>query len=158
MRSMKRIVLFAVLALLAASCAHQKDVGIIRPEINLVQLQAPVDVGYATGPTQIQFEARIANRSAEPITLKRIEIQSVGGGSYVLRKEFFSYNETIAADHYTSVKFWVHGYGFATGRDRQPSSEPVNLRSVVYFDSPVGEFHSIVTRYIQQFPGDRGPR
>jgi len=154
---MKRIFVLPLL-LAALACAHQKDIGIIRPEINLVQLQAPVDVGYATGPTQIQFEVRVANRSSEPITLKRIEIQSVGSGSYALRKEFFSYNETIKPEQFTSVKFWAHGYAFATGRDRMPSSEPVNLRGVIYFESPVGNFQQIVTRYIQQFPGDGGPR
>jgi len=145
-------------ALLLAACGSSKDVAILKPEIQLLQLQAPVDVGYATGPTQIQFEARVANRSGEPITLRRIEIQSVGTGSYILRKENFSYNENIAPDHFASVKFWAHGYGFATDRGRTPSAEPVNLRSVFYFESPVGSFHQIVTRYIDQFPGNQGPR
>jgi hypothetical protein len=153
---MKRIIFLAAFVL--AACSSTKDVQILKPEINLLQLNAPVDVGYATGPTQIQFEARIANRSQEPITLKRIEIQSVGTGSYILRKEFFTYNEPIAPDHFASVKFWAHGYGFATDRGRTPSSEPVNLRSIMYFDSPVGSFHQIVTRYISQFPGEGGPR
>ena len=121
---MKRVIVLA--ALLLAACSSTKDVQILKPEINLLQLNAPVDVGYATGPTQIQFEARIANRSQEPITLKRIEIQSVGSGSYILRKEFFTYNESIAPEHFASVKFWAHGYGFATDRGRTPSSEPPN--------------------------------
>jgi len=153
---MKRIIILA--ALLLGACASSKDAQILKPEIQLLQLNAPVDVGYATGPTQIQFEAKIANRSGEPITLRRIEIQSVGTGSYVLRKESFSYHETISPEHFASVKFWAHGYGFATDRGRTPSAEPVNLRSIMYFDSPVGSFHQIVTRYISQFPGDRGPR
>jgi hypothetical protein len=154
---MKRILLTA--AFLAAGCAStQKDIAIIRPEIELLQLVAPVDVGYATGPTQIQFETRVANRSAEPITLRRIEISSVSNGSYALRRESFNYKETIAPDHFTSVKFWAHAYAFATGRDRQPSSEPVTVRAVVYFDSPVGSFQQIVTKYITQFPGQQGPR
>jgi hypothetical protein len=154
---MKRIMLFA--ALLLAACASSKNnATIIKPEIELVQLQAPVDVGYATGPTQIQFGVRVANRSAEPITLRRIEIQSVGSGSYQLRKEFFPYNEQIAPDGFTTVTFWAHGYGYATDRGRTPSAEPVNIRGIIYFDSPAGSFHQIVTRYINQFPGAPGPR
>ena len=153
-----RRILFSAALVLAAACASSNDVQILKPEIELLQLNAPVDVGYATGPTQIQFETRIANRSQEPITLKRIEIQSVGSGSYVLRKEFFTYNEPIAPQQAASVKFWAHGYGFATDRGRTPSSEPVNVRSILYFDSPAGSFHQIVTRYINQFPGDGGPR
>ena len=156
---MRRTIIFA--ALLAAACASSKNnnnASIIKPEIELVQLQAPVDVGYATGPTQIQFGVRIANRSAEPITLRRIEIQSVGTGSYELRKEFFPFNEKIAPDGFTTVTFWAHGYGFATDRGRTPSAEPVNVRSVLYFDSPAGNFHQIVSRFISQFPGAPGPR
>jgi len=144
--------------LLAACASSKKDAAILKPEIDLVQLQAPVDVGYATGPTQIQFGARIANRSAEPITLRRIEIQSIGSGSYILRKEFFPFNEKIAPDQFTTVTFWAHGYGIATDRGRTPSAEPVNVCSILYFDSPVGSFHQIVTRYINQFPGAPGPR
>lgn len=155
---MKRIIVFATLLLAAACASSKKDVAILKPEIDLVQLQAPVDVGYATGPTQIQFGARIANRSSEPITLRRIEIQSIGSGSYILRKEFFPFNEKIAPDQFTTVTFWAHGYGIATDRGRTPSAEPVNVRSILYFESPVGSFHQIVTRYINQFPGAPGPR
>jgi hypothetical protein len=153
---MKRIIIAA--ALVVAACSSSKDIGILKPEIELLQLQAPVDVGYATGPTQIQFGARIANRSGEPITLKRIEIQTVGSGSYVMRKQWFSYNEKIDPEHFSTVTFWARGYGFATDRGRTPSSEPVNIRGILYFETPVGPFHQIVTRYISQFPGGEGPR
>ena len=146
------------LVLLAAACAHQQNAKILEPEISIVQLNAPVDVGYATGPTQVQFGARVANRSAEPITLRRIEIQSVGTGSYQLRSEAFPFNEKIEPGKFSEVKFWAHAYAFAMGRDRQPSAEPVTVRSILYFDSPAGSFHQIVSRYIDQFPGNGGPR
>lgn len=149
--------MLAVVLLLAA-CASSNEPGILKPEVELLQLQAPVDIGYATGPTQIQFGTRIANKSGEPITLKRIEIQTVGSGSYVIRKQWFSFNEKVDPEHFTTVTFWARGYGFATDRGRTPSSEPVNVRGILYFETPVGSFHQIVTRYISQFPGGEGPR
>ncbi len=146
------------LALLLAACAHQQNVKILEPEIALVQLNGPVDVGYATGPTQVQFGARIANRSSEPITLRRIEIQSVGTGSYQLRREAFPFNEKIGPGQFSNVTFWAHAYAYSMSRDRQPSAEPVTVRSILYFESPAGNFHQIVSRYIDQFPGNGGPR
>ncbi|HEY4640707.1 MAG TPA: hypothetical protein VII75_05135 [Thermoanaerobaculia bacterium] len=149
--------MLAVVLLLAA-CSSSNEPGILKPEVELLQLQAPVDIGYATGPTQIQFGVRIANRSGEPITLKRIEIQTVGTGSYVIRKQWFSFNEKVDPEHFGTVTFWARGYGFATDRGRTPSAEPVSLRGILYFDTPVGSFHQFVTRYISQFPGGEGPR
>ncbi len=151
--------MFCAAFLLLAACAHSKnDVEILKPEISLVQLNAPVDSGYATGPTQVQFGARIANRSSEPITLRRIEMQSVGTGSYQLRREQFSFNEKIEPGQFGTVTFWVHAYAYPTGRDRRPSAEPVTVRGILYFESPAGSFHQIVSRYIDQFPGSEGPR
>ena len=56
------------------------------PELQFVQLSGPAEQNYPPGDIEVQYGMRIANRSSEPITLRRIEIRSVGlGGPYRLR-------------------------------------------------------------------------
>jgi len=148
--------LLASAAVLACSSGRKQDAQIIKPEIQLVELSGPQDVGYANGPTQIQFGLRVANRSAEPITLKRIDIQSISEGAYIVRRQFFTYDRKIGPDQYDDVAFWARAYAFATTRGGEPSNEPVNLRAIIYFDSPAGSFHQVVMKMLTQFGGRRG--
>jgi hypothetical protein len=150
---MKRTAI-AALVLLAAACASSNNPNIPKPELNLEQLVAPADVGYATGATQIQYALHALNKATEPIKLTRIEISSVGTGSYVLRRENLRFNTTIAPGTQEEVTFWVHAYAFATDPYHTPSNEPVTLRAIIYFDAPSGPFQQIVTKYLTQF-GER---
>jgi hypothetical protein len=156
MACMKQLTIAALL--LFAACASSNDkVNIAKPELELVQLVAPANVGYATGPTQIQFGLRAHNNAAEPITIRRIDIQSVGTGAYELRRDSFRFDRTIQPNESGDVTFWAHAFAYATDRSGTPWSEPVTVRAVIRFDSPAGPFQQIVTRYITEFPGE-GPR
>ena len=145
----------AIVLLLLTACASSDD-SASRAEIEFAQVYGPGDLGMVRGSNtmNIEYAVRIGNRSAEPITLRRISVTSVGSGSYQLRPEDQSYNAMIAPDTGTVVKLSARGYfvGSSTG---EASREPVTLRAILYFEAPAGPFRRIVTQNIGQFPGAR---
>lgn len=149
MRKQAIVVLLA--SALLTACATRSKVQVTRPEVELVQLVGPGDVAMGSGPMQIQFGLRVANRASEPITLRRVELSSVGTGAYVLRREFHPFNQLIRPEQYEDVTFWARGYVF--GRRFDPSREPVTVRAILYFDSPDGSFQQIVQKNLDQFGG-----
>ena len=145
------------LVALAAACSSSSNVDIIKPEIQLVQLYAPTDIGYARGQntSMAEFGFQITNRAGEPITLRRISIQSVGEGGYELRPEDKTYERRIGSGEVAQETIQARAY-FRTNSAGSASTEPVLLRATLYFDSPQGKFRQIVLRNIGQFSD--GPR
>jgi hypothetical protein len=144
-------------ALLAAACSTGRangDGNRLRPDIAIEQLVGPAQLGYPGGRVDIQYEVRVGNRAAEPITLRRIEVSSIGGGAYRLRHESYPFNATLQANQQGSIQFWAHA--LQSGPTFRGSNEPVTLRAILYFDSPSGKFQQIVMQSLGQF--DDGPR
>ncbi len=146
---MKRIAsVLALVALAACSSSHGPDTR-IRPEIHLEQAVGPADLGYPGGSIQVQYEVQITNHAQEPITLRRIEVRSMGGGAYRLRPEAYPFNEKVTAGNFVAVRFWAHA--FQAGAFGRGSTEPVTLRAILYFESPTGSFQEILLKELSQF-------
>lgn len=151
---MKRLAFLALLALAAVSCSSSngnKNANLLRPEIAIEQLVGPADLGYPGGQVDIQYEVTVGNRSAEPITLRRIEVSSIGGGAYRLRRESYPFNATLGGNQQGSIQFWAHA--LQAGPVFRGSTEPVTLRAILYFQSPAGSFQQIVMKSLGQFGG-----
>lgn len=146
--------LFAI-AIVSCSSSSTPKANIVQPEIDLVQVVGPAELNYPYGGADLRFDVEIANRSGEPITLKRVELSTVSGGAYVLRREFRTYDVTIAPGRATAVTYW--GKAQIRGGTIQ-EQEPVRIRGVLHFESPAGPFHSIVMRDFRQYPGANDPR
>jgi hypothetical protein len=149
---MKTITVAAAALVALVACSSSQKAKIIPPELQIRELVGPSDMGYPRGVVEVQYEVRIGNRSGEPITLRRIDIQSVGTGAYTLRHEAQNFNRTIDPDHFDTVTFWVRA--LARG-DRMGGNEPVTVRGVAYFDTPVGPTQKVFLTNIGQFPGQR---
>ena len=50
--------------------------------ISLQQLTSSGDIFYFRGPINIQYQLSIENPTDQPVTLKRLELSSLGPGSY----------------------------------------------------------------------------
>jgi hypothetical protein len=141
------------LGLLIAACSSSpKRSAIVRPEIEIEEAVGPGDVGYPRGIIEVQFAMKISNPSTQPVTLRRIEIQSLGGGGYTLRHENQVFNKTIEPGHFDTVKFWVRA--LAQG-DTPASNEPVTIRGVAQFDTPAGATQQFFLKNISQFSNGR---
>lgn len=150
-RGMKRLAILAACAALLACSSGSKKVNIIRPEIGLVQLVGPADLNYPTGDIEVQYGMRIANRSAETITLRRIEVAPVGGGGpYTLRRESYYFTREVGPDQFADIAFWAKATadGNAMASD---ATAPVTIRATAYFDAPSGGFREVVMRTFQQY-------
>jgi len=147
------VLLFAFV-FVACSSSSTPKANIIQPEVDLLQVIGPAELNYPRGVADLKFEVEIENRSGEPITLKRVELASIGTGAYLLRRDFHVYNETISPHTTRSVTVWAKAQIYGGTISEQ---EPVRVRGVLHFESPVGPFHSVVVREFRQYQGANAP-
>jgi hypothetical protein len=148
--------LAALTCLTLLGCASGKKVKILEPELQFVQITGPADTMYQTGAIEVQYGMRIANRSSEAITLKRVQIETIGsGGPYAVPRELYFVTRTFAPGEFADVTFWAHAV--ATGnRYSIDAQAPVTVRGIAYFESPAGAFRKVFVESLGQT--DRGPR
>jgi len=147
-------VALALTALLAGCTSSTSDSGLGRATANLVQPEltfqqvsiVPQVARHVTGNVPVHYRVRVANKSAEPITLTRIEVRSIGMGAYTLNPQSHPFKKMVAPDHFEVVDFWLPAviddptvYG---------ANGPVTLRAVAHFDSPVGQFDQVVIQQV----------
>jgi hypothetical protein len=144
----------AIAALTLTGCAsgHSESglgsatVPIVDPEIQITQMsEVPGAARYITGGLPIKYLVKVANHDKQPITLTRIDVQSVGMGAYTLSPTSRPFKMKVAPDGLMAAEFWVPAiiddvtvYG---------ANGPVTLRCVAQFDSPVGQFQRV---FVQQ--------
>ena len=149
---MKRLP-FAVLLLLAVACASSKSTGNKTPKpdvpIDIEQLVGPSDLGYPYGPIEVQYQVVVQNPTSQPITLTRIEVSTLSGGGYSLRRDSYYVRKTIAPNATDGVAFWAKAFSY--GRNLR-DTEPITIRAIAYFESPAGNFQKIFMRELPQYP------
>ncbi len=93
---MKRLAVCALLILAACSSSVTYPV-MPPPDVEIVQLYGPSDVPYSRGVSSVeaQYGVQVTNRSAEPVTLTHVSLQSLGGGTIVMRREERGFNNVI---------------------------------------------------------------
>lgn len=144
----------ALAALTLTSCASSTSesglgkatVAITDPEIEITQLSmVPGAARYISGGLPIKYSVKVANHDKQPITLTRIDVQSIGMGAYTLNPTSRPFKMKVAPDGLMAAEFWVPAqiddvtvYG---------ANGPVTLRCVAQFDSPVGQFQRV---FVQQ--------
>lgn len=105
--------------------------------VTIVQANAaPVMRGQSNA--EVRFDITIANRTQEPYTIKRIALQSMSGGGFVIPVRARTFDKTIAAGAKAQLPFWATAQVSDTGTPRQP----VTLRASVDAVSASGEERS----------------
>jgi hypothetical protein len=152
---MRNAALILAALVMAAGCSSStQNAKIIEPEVELLQIVGPAELNYPTGNVDVQFEFRIFNKSSEPITLKHLDLASVGGGAYSLRRELRPFNVVVGPNEGKAVTVWSKAY--LRGRTAV-ENEPVSIRGIAYFNSPSGPFRKIFHQEFGQYPGANGP-
>jgi len=109
-----------VLALASAACSGTTNTGGIavvtgdadydstdKLRFEIEQTSHPMMFAANKGSTDVSFRITIANRSPDPITIKRISLQSMGGSTYRLDTQTRKFNQKIAPQARESFKFWA---------------------------------------------------
>lgn len=134
---MKRaFVLFALLSLVLAGCASQQDSG-PPVTVHLAALDSASDLFYFPGPIGLRYGITVANPTKDAITLRRLEINTVGTGAYFLRSGSTPMNVKVAPN--ASATFSISTWGRARG-GYLSANEPVTIQGRAYFDGPGGPF------------------
>lgn len=157
---MKRLALLALSTLTVLACSSSspdaQKAKLLQPDVDLVQLVGPADLGYPPGSFDVQYGVRVQNPSSEPITLRRIAVETVGGGGpYALRRDTYYFKEVVAGQNKKDLNFWAHAFalGNAGSADAQAF---VTIRAIAYFDTPTGMFRKVVMKNFNQMGGGRG--
>lgn len=155
--TMKRLTLLAcALLLLAGSCGTGNRAKIAPPELELYQMIGPADLNYPRGAIEVQFALKIANKSAEPITLRQIQMMPVGmGGPYRIESHTYYFNSRVAGNASQDVPFWARATASGDAHAIDVNA-PVSVRAVALFESESGRFQRILMKTFSQH--GTGPR
>src|SRR5690606_25252837 len=106
-------VILAVCLALLAGCASAPpgESSPEAPEIDIAQERS--DVLFLRGPIPLTFVLTVRNTLDVPVTLRRVELRTVGTGSYRLRTEAVNLDRTIAAG--ATETFGLHTWGRSRG-------------------------------------------
>ncbi len=148
------VVLACILPLGCASSSapvgDEKSVQVAAPDITFIQIVGPADQNFPSGSIQVQYGIRVGNNAMEDITLRSIELSSVGTtGPYVLKRDTFFFRKKIDANGNGDVTWWAtaiaRGNPFALD-----AQAPVSVRATLLFDSAKGSFRKVVFRDFSQ--------
>jgi len=138
--------------LIAAACTSgnqlsQNVAHIPQPEITIIGRTDLTNIPTVAAGVPAHFEFRIVNQAEIPITLRRIDLDSLGGGSIAIQAKNRQFDTIIAPHSVQSVDFlttaFINDPGSFTGRS------PVQIRAVALFDSPQGSLQKVVQQQVR---------
>ena len=138
----------AVLLLAACSLNHSAGSKVPDPEVRLDQTSTmPAAAEYVTGGIPVSFRLTVTNRAAIPITLKRVEVSSVGqAGGYLVQQTTVPFNVTLPPGASDSVNFTVAAVN--AGLNVTGANEPVTIRVTSVYDTSEGGLQNVVIRQV----------
>jgi len=155
---MKRIafcaLLLTIVACASSSSTSQTSPVTPLPSVEIVQVYGPADLNYSRGISSVdaQYSLEITNPSTDPITLKHVTLESVGGGTIRMRREDRAFNNEIPPGQTGQAVVTARVY-FQSDSSGSPTREPITMRATLSFDSPKGKFNRIVQKMVGEFPG-----
>lgn len=126
--------------------------GTVEPETSLVQLIGPEQLNWESGQIEMKFALQIFNRAPELITLRQIQIQTVGvEGPYYIPQTSYFFREPVTAGTERAVEFFAKANS-AGNRYKIDAQSPVSVRVIAYFEAPKGNFRqTFITSLGQSF-------
>ncbi len=127
-------------------------IGVVEPETSLVQLIGPEELNWEAGQIEMKYALRIHNLAADAITLRQIQIQTVGmEGPYYVPQSSYFFREPVTAGSERAVEFFAKAYS-GGDRYRIDAQSPVSIRIIAYFEAPKGNFRqTFITNLGQSF-------
>ncbi|HXH37180.1 MAG TPA: hypothetical protein VNN08_00990, partial [Thermoanaerobaculia bacterium] len=106
-----RTVLMLTALLVVFGCATNGGTSGPEPDVAFIQLSRVAEgTQYDTGPITVQYAVEVKNTLTAPVQLRRVSVQSIGGGSYTLRSYTQGFNVTIGPGETKQVTFWAPAY------------------------------------------------
>jgi hypothetical protein len=141
----------AALLLLLAACSLQpagRKSPVAEPEIVIEQLSAVAPAARnVSGPISLHYRVRVRNVANEAVTLKRLDLSSVGFGSYSVGPFSRGFDVNIKQGGESDVELWVPG--MIADPTVAGANGPVTLRAILLFDSASGQLQTVVTQQVR---------
>jgi len=143
-----------LIATLLTGCSNSSGTGLANmpePDVIIAQTSNVASAArHETGGTPVQLRVQITNNATQPITLKRVQAQSVGNGAYTITEGMSAtsahpFDVLIPPTATRTISFWVEAYANDTIIG---ANGPVTLRMITNFDSPAGKFRKIVVQQV----------
>jgi hypothetical protein len=142
-----RTVSMLTVMLLALGCATNDTPTGPEPDVALIQLsRVPEGTQYDTGPVSAHYAVEVKNTLTEPVQLRHVNVQSIGGGAYTLPSYSQGFNETIPPGETKRVSFWAPAY--VAVQTVAGTNGPVTLRATLEFQAASRKFQKIVVQNI----------
>jgi predicted GNAT family acetyltransferase len=123
----------AILVLAGCSSAGPSD----EPSVQITQLSnVSLAARHVTGAISVQYRVNVTNNAAEPMTLKRIDLQSIGYGAYTLPAMTQAFDQRIDPRQSRSVEVW--GPAVVESSTIAGANGPVTLRAVIHYQTAAG--------------------
>ena len=132
-----------------------EKVGTVAPETELVQLVGPEQLNWESGQIEMKYALRVTNRATEPITLRQIQIQTIGiEGPYTIPQSSYFFREPVTPGVTRPIEFFAKAYSEGN-RYNIDAQSPVSIRIIAYFEAPQGNFRkAFITSLGQSFKND----
>jgi hypothetical protein len=129
-----------------------EKIGTVAPETELVQLVGPEQLNWESGTIEMKYALKVTNRAAEPITLRQIQIQTVGlEGPYNIPQSSYFFREPVTPGATRPIEFFAKAYSEGD-RYKVDAQAPVSIRIIAYFEAPKGNFRqAFITNLGQSF-------
>jgi LEA14-like dessication related protein len=147
-----RVTLALSAFLIAAACTSGNQLSqtvahIPTPDITIIGRTDLTNVPTVASGVEAHFEFRITNQAEVPITLKRIEMSSLGGGGIAIESKNRPFNIVIPPHSVSTADFMT------TALISDPSSysgrSPIQVRATCLFDSPEGSLQKVVQQQVR---------
>ena len=138
--------------LMTAACSSgtqlsQNAAHIPQPEITIIGRTDLTNVPTIASGVEAHFEFRIVNQADVPITLRRIDLDTLGGGGINVQARNRPFNISIAPHTVQSADFMTTA--FINDPNSFSGRSPVQIRAVVLFDSPQGSLSKVVQQQVR---------
>jgi LEA14-like dessication related protein len=146
-----RNVIFSTL-LVAAACTSTNQLSqnvahIPQPEITIIGRTDMTNVPTVASGIEAHFEFRIVNQADIPITLRRIDLDTLGGGGINIEAKNRQFNIVIQPHTVGSADFMTTA--FINDPNNFSGRSPVQIRAVALFDSPAGSLQKVVQQQVR---------
>ena len=138
--------------MIVAACATDNRVSqtaahIPQPEITIIGRTDLTNVSTVSSGVEVHYEFRIVNKAAIPITLRHIDLDSLGGGGIRIESKNRPFNIVIEVGSAQSVDFVTITY--ISNPTSPTSRSPVQLRATVLFDSSEGSLQMVAVQQVR---------
>jgi hypothetical protein len=140
-------VLFIAAACTTGNQLSQTAAHIPPPDIAITMVTDLTNVPTVASGVETHFAFRIVNQAEIPITVRHIDMRSLGGGGIELESKNRPYNTVIQPHQAQSLDYMTTA--LISSPNSYSGRSPIQVRATCLFDSPEGSLQKVVQQQVR---------